>query len=185
MSNTNIPTRDAPYITAETLAEARKSTHEDEPCVSHLALREWERMFDAWVKHQARLPSDVPLWPNGDWPQDVAMVAYALVRTEQARADASNDANRLAIRVSELEKELSSWKAVAHDHSERLKVLGAERDRMRAMLLKLAGECAECHGRGFTYGDDGVTGRGPDDRDPTQYHCEDCADIREVLGEAS
>jgi hypothetical protein len=47
--------------------------------------KEWERMFDAWVKHQAGLPSDVPLWPNAAWPQDVAMVAHALAG--QAKAE--------------------------------------------------------------------------------------------------
>lgn len=180
-ANPNLPTREAPVITPATLESARESQREDEPCVSHLALREWQRMFDAWVKHQAGMPSEVPLWPNGDWSQDIAMVAHALVATERARADASNDANRLAIRVTELEKEVSSWKAVAHDHSERLKVLAADRGRMRAMLQKLAGECAECRGRGYTFSDDGIVGFGPDDREPTRESCSDCEDIREVL----
>lgn len=54
------------------------TSEESGPCVSHLALKEWDRMFDAWVKHQAGLPSDVPLWPNPEWSQDVAMVAHAL-----------------------------------------------------------------------------------------------------------
>jgi hypothetical protein len=49
-----------------------------EPC-------QWDRMFGAWVKHQAGLPSDVPLWPNPDWPQDVAMVAHALATLPNAR----------------------------------------------------------------------------------------------------
>jgi hypothetical protein len=48
-------------------------------------------------------------------------------------------------------------------------------------LREWASECTECKGKGYTYGDDGITGRGPDDRDPTQYHCEDCADIRETI----
>lgn len=46
---------------------------------------EWERLFGAWVKHQAGLPSDVPLWPNPDWSQDVAMVAHALAALKPAR----------------------------------------------------------------------------------------------------
>lgn len=41
---------------------------------------EWDRMFDAWVKHQAGLPSDVALWPNADWSQEVAMIAHALAQ---------------------------------------------------------------------------------------------------------
>lgn len=43
---------------------------------------EWERMFSAWVKHQAGLPSEEPLWPNPEWSQDVAMVAHALASLE-------------------------------------------------------------------------------------------------------
>jgi hypothetical protein len=47
---------------------------------------EWDRMFGAWVKHQAGLPSDVPLWPNPEWSQDVAMVAHALAQQVKAPA---------------------------------------------------------------------------------------------------
>jgi hypothetical protein len=36
------------------------------------------------VKHQAGLPSEVPLWPNPDWSQDVAMVAHALAADESS-----------------------------------------------------------------------------------------------------
>ena len=52
----------------------------------------WDRMFGAWVKHQAGLPSDVPLWPNPDWPQDVAMVAHALA--QQAKTPAQEESCR-------------------------------------------------------------------------------------------
>lgn len=55
-------------------------------------------------------------------------------------------------------------------------------------LLKLAREyasaCINCHGHGFTVGDDGVSGRGPDDREPTRYDCEECEEIRAVIAKA-
>lgn len=53
-----------------------------------------------------------------------------------------------------------------------------------ALAKKLAGECAECRGRGYTFSDDGITGFGPDDREPTREACTDCADIREVIAKA-
>lgn len=53
-----------------------------------------------------------------------------------------------------------------------------------ALAQKLAGECAECSGRGYTFSDDGITGFGPDDREPTREACADCADIREVIAKA-
>lgn len=53
-----------------------------------------------------------------------------------------------------------------------------------ALAKKLAGECAECRGRGYTFSDDGITGFGPDDREPTREACADCADIREVIAKA-
>lgn len=74
--------------------------------------------------------------------------------------------------------QIVGWRAVAHDHSERLKVVTAERDRMRAMLVKLAGECAECGGSGEARTDTGMP------RDVVDG-CPDCADIRAAIGEAS
>lgn len=53
-----------------------------------------------------------------------------------------------------------------------------------ALAKQYARECAGCSGRGFTVGDDGVTGRGPDDVEPTRYACEDCEDIRAVIAKA-
>lgn len=53
-----------------------------------------------------------------------------------------------------------------------------------ALAKKLASECAECRGRGYTFSDDGITGFGPDDREPTREACADCADIREVIAKA-
>lgn len=53
-----------------------------------------------------------------------------------------------------------------------------------ALAKKLAGECAECRGHGYTFGDDGITGFGPDDREPTRETCAECADIREVIAKA-
>jgi hypothetical protein len=64
-----------------------ETPEEADPCVSHVALKEWDRMFGAWVKHQAGLPSDVPLWPNPEWSQDVAMVAHALAQHVTPAAD--------------------------------------------------------------------------------------------------
>lgn len=52
------------------------------------------------------------------------------------------------------------------------------------LARQYASECAGCSGRGFTVGDDGISGRGPDDVEPTRYACEDCADIREVIAKA-
>jgi len=53
-----------------------------------------------------------------------------------------------------------------------------------ALAKQYASECAGCSGRGFTYGDDGVSGRGPDDVEPTRYPCEDCDDIRAAIAKA-
>lgn len=53
-----------------------------------------------------------------------------------------------------------------------------------AFAKQYASECAACSGRGFTFGDDGISGRGPDDMEPTRYACEDCADIRAVIAKA-
>lgn len=50
---------------------------------------------------------------------------------------------------------------------------------------RLASECAECDGRGFVYGDDGVSGRGPDDVEPTRVACAECDDIRAVIAKAT
>lgn len=66
---------------------AGETSEEADPCVSHVALKEWDRMFDAWVKYQAGLPSEVPLWPNADWSQDVAMVAHALAQQVKTGED--------------------------------------------------------------------------------------------------
>jgi hypothetical protein len=52
------------------------------------------------------------------------------------------------------------------------------------LAKRLAEECAECRGKGFVFGDDGITGFGPDDREPTREDCADCADIREVIAKA-
>lgn len=53
-----------------------------------------------------------------------------------------------------------------------------------ALARQYASECSGCDGRGFTVGDDGITGRGPDDVEPTRYACEDCEDIRAVIAKA-
>lgn len=53
-----------------------------------------------------------------------------------------------------------------------------------ALARKLASECAECHGRAYTFSDDGIVGFGPDDREPTREACAECADIREVIAKA-
>ena len=53
-----------------------------------------------------------------------------------------------------------------------------------ALAMQYASECAGCDGRGFTLGDDGISGHGPDDVEPTRHACEDCADIREVIAKA-
>lgn len=53
-----------------------------------------------------------------------------------------------------------------------------------ALAKQYAHECANCSGCGFTVGDDGISGRGPDDIEPTRYSCEDCADIRAVIAKA-
>lgn len=57
-------------------------------------------------------------------------------------------------------------------------------DDLLALTKKLADECAECHGRGYTFSDDGITGFGPDDREPTREECVECADIRAVIAKA-
>lgn len=76
---------DAPQASAAPQASKQQCEHwlytetdKAEMGCPYCELAGWNRMFDAWVKHQAGLPSAVPLWPNPDWPQDVAMVAHAL-----------------------------------------------------------------------------------------------------------
>lgn len=70
-----VPTMDMPCdFCARPFVDHDPRTH------ACLPVDAWDRMFDAWVKHQAGLPSDVPLWPNPEWPQDVAMVAHALAQ---------------------------------------------------------------------------------------------------------
>lgn len=87
-----------------------------------------------------------------------------------------------AAEIERLHAEASSWKAVAHDHSERLKVITAERDRMKAMLKQLAGECARCDGSGTMLVPDEPA---PDWANREKVPCDECADIRAALGEAS
>lgn len=53
-----------------------------------------------------------------------------------------------------------------------------------ALVKRYASECAECHGRGYSYGDDGITGCGPNDVEPTRCECHECADIREIIAKA-
>lgn len=53
-----------------------------------------------------------------------------------------------------------------------------------ALAQQYASECAECHGRGYSYGDDGVTGCGPNDVEPTRYKCHECAHVLEVIEKA-
>lgn len=106
-----------------------------------------------------------------------------------------------ANRADDAERECESWRAVAHDHSERLKLLTTEGQQlaherdclvervagMRAMLVKLAGECAECGGTGtrhVSYGGDGYGGRCAAQAD-AEAPCEECADIRQAIGEVS
>lgn len=67
-----------PHDTDETIKALNAAAHELERLAP---LRQWERLFEAWVKHQAGLPSDVPLWPNPEWSQDVALIAHALAST--------------------------------------------------------------------------------------------------------
>jgi hypothetical protein len=61
---------------------------------------EWDRMFDAWVKHQAGLPWDVPLWPNPDWSQDVAMIAHALAGSAAAAVPPPSSTERMPYLLS-------------------------------------------------------------------------------------
>ena len=60
------------------LGTAHETSVKREPRACHLALNEWQRMFNAWINHKVGLPCEVPLWPNPAWSQDVAMVARAL-----------------------------------------------------------------------------------------------------------
>lgn len=78
-----------------------ETSEEPDPCVSHLALKEWDRMFDAWVKHQAGLPSDVPLWPNPEWSQDVAMIAHALAGSSVKTSAGETGGDSIWIEVRE------------------------------------------------------------------------------------
>lgn len=87
----NIPTRDAPYITPETLERALSPMH-----VANLL----ERLHGPW------LPESV------DRDRKQAAEAIERLQDQVRKLDADAAAERA-------EKE--SWKAVAHDHSERLK----------------------------------------------------------------
>lgn len=72
------------------------------------------------------------------------------------------------------------------DHAECLanaRLIAAAPDLLE-LAKRYAMQCAHCDGNGFTVGDDGISGRGPDDVEPTRYACEDCADIREVIAKA-
>lgn len=53
-----------------------------------------------------------------------------------------------------------------------------------ALARQYASECAECAGRGFVYAGDGITGRGPDDVEPTRIACAECDDICRIIAHA-
>lgn len=53
-----------------------------------------------------------------------------------------------------------------------------------ALVQRYASECAECGGKGWYYVGEGVSGSGPDDIEPEQAHCPECADIRAVIAKA-
>lgn len=82
--------RPCPKCKAPDAAECRCSPDEQWKAVETAAPM-WERMFGAWVKYQAGLPSGGDLlWPNPDWPQDVAMVAHALAMLPNVRPSETN-----------------------------------------------------------------------------------------------
>lgn len=85
MSNLRSPERDAPYIMAETLDEAKRTTCD-------------------------------------------GLVGNCCLQTGH-RGDCLDERTRGGAEIKRLHMELASWKAVAHDHSERLKVITADRDR--------------------------------------------------------
>lgn len=211
----NYPTRDAPYVTPATLDAAKNNE-------CRCDWRGWAPGY-----HHAGCPAfdaaDVGGWGvrfinmrlpiNRGYVVTQGTPTMCVHGVQLASGDGYKPCGAcFLLMAGRFDPELRT-EAVAHDHSERLKIITAERDqllkdiesgfmpgayarlsslqlaerqrdRMRAMLRKLAGECAECNGRGYTFSDDGITGCGPDDREPTREACADCADVREAIGEA-
>jgi hypothetical protein len=66
----------------------------------------------------------------------------------------------------------------AHDELQRLRHGSGE---LVELVRRYASECGECGGKGWYYVGEGVSGRGPDDVEPGQEHCSECADIRAAL----
>jgi hypothetical protein len=62
------------------------------------------------------------------------------------------------------------------DHVAAIIEVTEERNDMKAMLLELAGECAECGGTGSVQCGDDPTGK------PAMFPCDACWDIREAAG---
>lgn len=53
-----------------------------------------------------------------------------------------------------------------------------------ALAKEYASSCISCNGFGYTVSDDGVTGRGPEDVQPTREHCGECEHIRALIAKA-
>lgn len=113
-----------------------------------------------------------------------AELAPHLARDQRmSAAEAQRD---LLLRENEeLTKRLAESERIAATRNVAIGELGQRLAKAVESLKQWASECGECGGRGYTYGDDGVTGRGPDDREPTQYACGQCEDIRAAIKDAS
>jgi hypothetical protein len=95
----------------------------------------------AFLRERAKANREVAALPFDQWPHrpDVLrhwglrfdQAAQMIETVERSRLDASNDANRLAIRVTELTAERDSLKGLADDTSSALQLVIAQRDQLQ------------------------------------------------------
>jgi hypothetical protein len=70
------------------------------------------------------------------------------------------------------------WYVLAADYD----ILATKNAQLLVIAKRYASECLNCGGHGFVYEGEAITGRGPDDVFPNQVACDECADIRALIG---
>lgn len=129
---------------------------------------------------------------------DLAQAQRQIKEWECSLSDYREKWNLVALENQKLAAERDKLQADLTEARAKVANLTADRDQLQmdlklacnlateamALLTRYASECAECGGKGWFYVGEGVSGRGPDDVDPEQEHCSECADIREFLAKA-